>query len=173
MPVNYVNKPDCVIMGVDPGLATTGIGILNRKKGIINPLYWGVIKTTANTPHSQRLLIIYEQLRVLINTYSVQEVVVESVFFNKNVKTALMIGETKGIIQLAAESSSLPVRSYTPLQMKLAIVGAGRATKKQVQEILKQNLKLKELPQPDDAADALGIAFCHLLMTRLDNFNDI
>ncbi len=173
MPVNNVNKPDCIIMGVDPGLATTGVGILSRKNGVINPLYWGVIKTTVSTPHSRRLLIIYEQLKVLINTYSVQEVIVESVFFNKNVKTALLIGETKGIIQLAAESLSLPVCTYTPLQMKLAIVGAGRATKKQVQEILKQNLKLNELPKPDDAADALGIAFCHLLMTRLSNLNDI
>lgn len=173
MPVNYVNKPDRIIMGVDPGLATTGIGILSRKNGVINPLYWGVIKTTVNTPHPRRLLIIYEQLKVFLSTYSVQEVAVESVFFNKNVKTALLIGETRGIILLAAESLGLSIHSYAPLQMKLAVVGAGRATKKQVQEIIKQNLKLNELPKPDDAADALGIALCHLLMTRLSNINDI
>lgn len=160
-------------MGIDPGLATTGIGIISRKKGYVSPLFWGVIKTAADLPHARRLLNIYEQLKAYLITYSVQEIAVESVFFNKNTKTALLIGETRGIIFLAAESLGLTIASYTPLQMKLAIVGVGRATKKQVQEIIKQNLKLNELPKPDDAADALGIAFCHLLMTRLNNYDDI
>ncbi len=158
-----------IVLGIDPGLATTGYGVIksyNRKLELIN---FGCLLTKSGIPLSARLLTISQQTKQLILTYKPDIVVIEEIFFCKNVKTALQVGHVRGVIMLAAVEANCPVMEYTPLQVKQALTGFGRADKKQIQEMVKIFLNLKTIPKPDDAADALAITICHVHSSKLNH----
>jgi crossover junction endodeoxyribonuclease RuvC len=150
------------VMGVDPGLAITGYGIIDSVKSKMNNLCHGAIRTKPDLPIQERLRIIYEELTEIIKTHSPDAVAVEELFFNRNVNSAFAVGMARGVVLLSAEMSSIPIGSYTPLQVKQSIVGYGRATKNQIQQMVKVILGLPDIPKPVDAADALAIAICHV-----------
>ena len=149
-----------LILGLDPGLATTGWGIVKKEKNCILHVAHGTITTGTSHEFAERLKEIHEQINKIIKKYKPQTVAVEDIFFCKNVKTALKVGQARGVILLTAMLNKLPVHEYTPLQVKQAATSYGRADKKQVQEMVKVLLQLKSVPKPDDAADALAIAIC-------------
>ena len=150
-----------VILGIDPGLACTGFGILeiegNRQKHIEH----GVISTEAGQPRGLRLTTIYNTLDGIIHRFKPTEAGLESLFFAKNTKTAFAVAEARGVIQMCLSIRDVPCTEYTPLQVKQAVVGGGRAEKRQIQHMIKMIFRLSEIPKPDDAADALAIALCH------------
>ncbi len=150
-----------LILGVDPGTAITGFGLVKEQGGRLKTEGYGVIRTKADCPLSDRLKQIYEQITTLVSQYQPAVMVVEELFFNKNTKTALAVGQARGVILLAAANQGLEIAEYTPLQVKMAVAGYGRADKNQVQEMVRILLKLKAIPKPDDAADALAIAICY------------
>lgn len=150
-----------LILGIDPGTATTGYGIVELKGNKYASVAFGVIKTSPDLPLENRLFLIHREIERLIKTYRPSEVAIEELFFNKNVRTALAVGHARGVILLAASQQATPVFEYTPLQVKQGVVGYGRAEKKQVQFMVKTILGLDKMPKPDDAADALAIAICH------------
>lgn len=149
------------ILGIDPGTATTGWGIIEKSNRIFTYRDAGIIATPAGLPMEKRLGIIFSDLETLIDRYHPQAFVIENLFFNTNAKTALLVGQARGVAILAAERNAVPVFSYTPLQVKLAITGYGRADKRQMQKMVQSLLKLPAIPKPDDAADALAIALTH------------
>lgn len=149
------------IIGIDPGTATTGFGIIDIKGTAMELVAAGVITTPSNRPLEKRLLTIYSEIDQLIKQYRPKQVVVELLYFAKNVTTAMSVSHARGITLLAAAQAKLPVYEYTPLQVKQAITGHGQAGKYEVQTMVKKLLQLKELPKPDDAADALATAICH------------
>lgn len=155
-----------IVIGVDPGLATVGFGVLHSDKGKISPVSYGCIRTSADKETPQRLLEIFDEITVLFNKYRPQAIAVEKLFFCKNVTNGLSVSEARGVIFLAAQQHNIPVHEYTPNQVKQAITGSGRAQKKQMQEMIKRLLDLDEIPEPDDAADGLSIALCHLNLYR-------
>ena len=142
----------------DPGLATTGWGVVTGTKSHPELVEYGVIKTPAGLAHEQRLTLIHKSLFDLIKKYKPTKVAVEQLFFYKNVKTASKVGEARGVLLLAIAQSRLPLVEMTPLQVKQALTSYGRADKQQVQKMVKLVLRLKQIPKPDDAADALAIA---------------
>ena len=150
-----------LVLGVDPGIAITGYGLVRRTGHHLENLAFGTVRTPAGTPLPVRLLSLYRELRQLIVDYQPEAVAVEELFFCKNARTAMIVGQARGVILLAAADAGLAVAEYTPLQVKQAVVGYGRAEKRQVQEMVRILLALRELPKPDDAADALAIAICH------------
>lgn len=150
-----------IILGIDPGTAITGYGVVNYTGNHFRMLAYGVISTAKDTEPAGRLNEIYEGVIRLFAMYKPDYMAIEELFFNKNVKTALQVGQARGVALLAAERQGLPIFEYTPLQVKQAVVGYGRAEKKQVQFMVKAILNLQEIPRPDDAADALAIAICH------------
>ena len=150
-----------IIMGIDPGFAITGYGIVKYEGNKFSPLDYGAVVTKAGTPFAQRLLQLDAELSVIIGKYKPEAISVEELFFNKNVKTAIMTAHGRGIALLAAAKSGAEVFEYTPLQVKQAVVGYGRAEKAQVQQMVKVILNLPCIPKPDDVADALAIAVCH------------
>ncbi|MGE5557932.1 MAG: crossover junction endodeoxyribonuclease RuvC [Bacillota bacterium] len=150
-----------VILGIDPGTATTGFGIIEKKGSSYAIVNYGVIKTSADLQLKDRLLLIYQDLCKLIAVYHPDSCAIEELFFNKNTRTALNVGQARGVALLAMAETGLPVGEYTPLQVKQAIVGYGRADKHQVQYMVKLLLNMTGLPKPDDAADALAVALCH------------
>ena len=158
-----------IILGIDPGIANTGYGVVQSTTNRVQPLHFGNIKTSPKTLSEQRLKLIYDTIIALIAQFSVESVVLEDVFFNKNVNSAIVVGEVKGIIKLAAANTDSSVETYTPLQVKQAVTGYGKATKMQVQKMVQALLSLKELPQPDHAADALAIAICHARSYKMIN----
>ncbi len=149
------------ILGIDPGLATIGFGILDENKGKLLHLRHGVITSPAGMPLPERLLGIGEDLLALIKAFSPHVVAVEELFFCKNVTTGLTVAHGRGVILMSAAQQNLPVFEYKPMQIKQAVVGYGGAEKKQVMEMTKQLLRLEAVPRPDDAADALAVAICH------------
>jgi len=152
-----------VVLGIDPGIATLGWGIINRTERADYKIEaYGCIKTDKRTLFSRRLEEIHKKLSKIIKKYEPDIAAIEQLFFVKNVKTAISVAEARGVAILAAAEANLPVAEYTPLQVKQSLVGYGRAEKKQMQKMLKILLGLKDIPQPDDAADALAIALCHL-----------
>jgi len=151
-----------VVRGIDPGTATMGYGLVQCGGESLQAIDYGVLTTSADVPLDKRLRILYQGLTGLIQRYRPQEVVVEELFFSRNSQSALAVGQARGVAILAAANSGLPVSEYTPLQVKQAIVGYGRATKDQMQQMVMMLLGLDAVPQPDDAADALAIAICHL-----------
>lgn len=153
------HKP-VIILGIDPGVAITGYGIIKKQGQKLSLLDYGCIFTEATTPNNQRLNIIHQQLKKIIRKYKPKVTAVEELFFCKNVKTALKVGQARGVILLTAVSHNLPTHEFTPLQVKQAITGYGRADKKQIQKMVQVLLNLKKIPKPDDAADALAIAIC-------------
>jgi crossover junction endodeoxyribonuclease RuvC len=150
------------ILGIDPGIALVGFGIVDvgPRGGIVAGKY-GHISTESGTPVSDRLKILYDDTCTIIREYRPDVVAYEELFFNKNVKTAILASHARGVLILAAVNCGVPVAEYTPLQVKQAVVGYGRASKQQVQIMVTKLLRLKEVPKPDDTADALAVAICH------------
>lgn len=149
------------IIGIDPGIAIVGFGILDKTGNQLQPVQYGSIQTEAGLPVSLRLRQIFEATQSLLSTYQPEELAIEKLFFNKNVTTAFSVAQARGVLMLAAELAGIPVYEYTPLQVKQAVTGYGAAEKKQIQEMTRLLLKLKQVPKPDDVADALGIAITH------------
>jgi crossover junction endodeoxyribonuclease RuvC len=149
-----------IVLGIDPGIADTGYGFVQVNGSSLKCLAYGSIKTKADDELSVRLLVLYQELLKLIKKYKPQEAAVEQLFFNKNVRTALIVGQARGVALLALSKSGLVIRDFTPGQVKQAVAAYGQASKKQVQKMVKLILALKELPTPDDAADALAVAIC-------------
>jgi crossover junction endodeoxyribonuclease RuvC len=150
-----------IIMGIDPGFAITGFGIVKYEGNKFSPIEYGAVTTKAGEPFAQRLLTIDKEISFIIERFDPNEISVEELFFNKNIKTAIMAAHGRGIALAAGARSGKPVFEYTPLQVKQAVVGYGRAEKAQVQQMVKAILNLPEIPKPDDVADALAIAVCH------------
>ena len=150
-----------IILGIDPGTAITGFGIIKSEGNRSTPVKYGVIRTNKTYDLAGRLHKIYERIIMIAKEYKPVEVAVEQLFFNKNAKTALSVGHARGVVLLAAYKLGLRVSEYTPLQVKQAVVGYGRADKMQVQKMVKNILGLEDIPKPDDAADALAVAICH------------
>jgi len=150
-----------LIMGIDPGTAITGYGVIEVKNNNLAPKEFGCVRTNVKHALEARLAKIYEELIEIMQRNKLNFVVVEQIFFNKNTRTAMAVGQARGVALLAAAHSKIPVVEYTPLQVKQALVGYGRAYKVQVQDMVRILLNLEEIPQPDDVADALGLAICH------------
>jgi len=150
-----------IILGIDPGVATIGFGVLRAERGKNTLIQYGVISTPAGIPLSQRLLQISQDMEQLISQFKPDEIAVEELFFSKNITTGIAVAHGRGVILLAAEKMGVPVFEYTPMQVKQAVVGYGAAQKRQVMLMTQRLLGMKEVPKPDDAADALAIAICH------------
>ena len=149
------------IIGIDPGYAIMGWGILDLKGNKFSVVDYGSITTDAGVDAAKRLQHIYTELGAIIAKYEPEEAAIEELFFNNNAKTVILVGEARGIAVLACANAGLEISEYTPLQIKQALVGYGRADKKQVQAMVKAILNLKEVPRPDDTADAVAAAICH------------
>ena len=149
------------IIGIDPGYAIMGLGILDLKGNKFSVVDYGSITTDAGVEAAKRLQHIYAELGAIIAKYQPEEAAIEELFFNNNAKTVILVGEARGIAVLACANAGLEISEYTPLQIKQALVGYGRADKKQVQAMVKAILNLKEVPKPDDTADAVAAAICH------------
>ncbi len=150
-----------IILGIDPGIAIMGYGIISYEGNSFNVISYGAIKTPSSMTTDLRLKEIYEDLNQIIETYRPQAVAIEELFFNTNAKTAILVGQARGVAVLSAATQNIPVYEYTPLQVKQGVVGYGRAEKSQVQQMVKALLNLEKVPKPDDVADALGVAICH------------
>ncbi len=148
-------------IGIDPGTATTGFGLVTEKEGKLLFVDHGVIRTSPKDNAQERLRKIYCAMKKLIADFKPDAVAVEKLFFGANVKSAMAVGQARGIILLTAAEQRVPIAEYTPLEVKMAITGYGRADKKQIQQMVKTLLGLSFIPKPDDAADALAIAICH------------
>ncbi|AIQ14064.1 crossover junction endodeoxyribonuclease RuvC [Paenibacillus durus] len=149
------------ILGIDPGIAIVGFGFIDKNGSKLTPVQYGCIQTEAHTPEEERLLHVYEGMLQLIDRYKPDAVALEKLFFNRNVTTAMSVGQARGVLVLTAVQRGLHVAEYTPMQVKQAIVGYGKAEKRQVQEMVRMYLKLSAIPKPDDVADALAVAVCH------------
>ena len=148
-------------MGIDPGVATIGFGLVRVERGTNTLLQYGVITTPAGIPLSQRLLQISRDMDELLERFKPDEMAVEELFFTKNITTGISVAHGRGIILLAAEKAGVPIYEYTPMQVKQAVAGYGGAQKRQVMLMTQRLLGMKEVPKPDDAADALALAICH------------
>ncbi len=149
-----------IIIGIDPGTATTGYGVIKMEKADPQCVSYGLIETSPSLAASERLKIINNELNKLIKKYRPQAIAVENLFFFKNLKTAMPVSQARGVILMTAAKKKIPIYEFTPLQVKMTMTGYGKAEKKQIQKIVKILLDLKEIPKPDDAADALAIAIC-------------
>ena len=150
-----------VILGIDPGLATVGFGVIDYLRSCFKVIEYGAVLTGAGVPLEKRLNEIFDGVTELCKTYKPDAVSIEELFFNDNRKTAVTVCEARGVILLAAHKCGVPIFEYTPLQVKQAVTGYGRAEKQQVQYMVTNILKLREVPKPDDTADALAMAICH------------
>jgi len=154
------NTKSKIILGIDPGIADTGFGLIMNDGNKFKCLDYGSIKTPANTNLLERLETLSDKLDEVIKKYNPDYVAVEQLFFCKNVKTALVVGQARGVTLLTIKQNKIPIFEFTPLQVKQAVSAYGKASKLQVQKMVKLILNLSELPKPDDAADALAIAIC-------------
>lgn len=152
------------ILGIDPGYAIIGWGLLNYERGRFSTLDFGAVTTEAGTPFVQRLQQIYTDLSLILAKHQPQEMAIEKLYFQNNQKTAIEVAEARGVILLAAQNAGVPIYEYTPLQVKSAVTGFGQAQKAQVMEMTRRLLRLQQVPKPDDTADALAIAICHAQM---------
>ncbi|MDD3925751.1 MAG: crossover junction endodeoxyribonuclease RuvC [bacterium] len=151
-----------IVLGIDPGTAITGYAFIEERGQTLRALDYGAVITAAGEDPALRLLAIYRELSDKIAAFQPHEAAVEELFFCRNVTTAIAVGQARGVAVLAAANAGLPVAEYTPLQVKQAVVGYGRASKEQVQFMIKSIFGLKEIPKPDDVADAMAIAVCHI-----------
>ncbi len=149
------------ILGIDPGYAIVGWGLIECQGNHFTTLNYGAITTDAGVEFTRRLEEIYNDMTTLLETYRPDALAIEKLFFNTNTTTAIMVAEARGCILLAARKAGVPVYEYTPLQVKQAVTGYGRAEKRQIQEMTKVLLNLTAVPKPDDTADALALAICH------------
>ena len=152
-----------LVLGIDPGTATTGYGLVHsREDGSLESIAYGTIQTPAGMAAHQRLSMLFRQLNDLLLLHRPDSCAVEKLFFQRNISTAIAVGQARGVVMLAISEAELGVAEYTPNEVKLAVAGYGKAGKKQVQEMVRVLLELPEIPKPDDAADALAIAITHL-----------
>lgn len=149
------------ILGIDPGIATIGFGLIEADRGQATMLHYGAITTPAGLPLSKRLYQISQDMESLIAQLKPDVIAVEELFFNTNITTGIAVAHGRGVLLLEAERAGIPLFEYTPSQVKLAVVGYGKAEKRQMMEMTRMLLKLSVVPRPDDAADALAIALCH------------
>lgn len=157
------------VLGIDPGIALVGFGFVDKVGHRVIPVQYGCIETEAITAPEMRLLQIYQVVEQLLDKYAPDALSIEKLFFNRNVTNAFSVGQARGVIILAAAQRGIAVAEYTPIQVKQAIVGYGKAEKKQVQEMVRLFLKLHEKPKPDDVADALAVAICHAHSSGLND----
>ena len=159
------------ILGIDPGYAIVGYGVIDYSGGKYQAVDFGAITTDADMPFPQRLQYIYNELVAVIIRNDPDEMAIERLYFQNNQKTAIAVAEARGVILLAAQMNNIPINEYTPLQVKSAVTGYGQAKKPQVMEMTRRLLKLEKVPKPDDTADALAMAICHAQSsgTRLRN----
>ena len=150
-----------IVLGIDPGVATIGFGVIRAERQKNTLLRYGVITTPPGIPLSRRLLQISDDMEELIHAFHPDEMAVEELFFTKNITTGIAVAHGRGVILLSAEKLGVPIFEYTPMQVKQAVAGYGGAQKLQVMKMTQRLLKMKHLPRPDDAADALAIAICH------------
>lgn len=156
------------IIGVDPGIGRLGWGVLDKEKGKLTVIAYGCIQTKVNDQLAQRLVILYAKLQELLDKFHPDEMAIEELFFSKNVKTAFAVGQARGVVLLAAAQKHLTASTYTPSAVKSAVVGYGKADKKQIGHMVKLTLKLSRVPTPDDTADALAIALTHAYTKKYD-----
>ena len=150
------------VLGIDPGTATTGYGVVESAGSSLHAIEFGVVRTESVAPFAERLVDIYRELSEVIRRTKPDAVSIEKLFFNTNVTSAISVGQARGVAALAAAHAGLEVSEFGPLEVKEAVVGYGRADKSQVQEMVRVLLGLDDLPRPDDAADGLAIAICRL-----------
>jgi len=150
-----------LIIGIDPGTAITGYGIIHYLGNKFRPVDYNCIRTSSKLPLSERLHILYSEISEILRFYRPEHFAVETLFFNKNTRTAMAVGQARGVVLLAAAHCGLKVYEYTPLQVKQAVAGNGRADKTQIQFMVKTILNLPATPRPDDIADALAVGICH------------
>ncbi len=155
------------IVGIDPGIGRTGWGVIEIQNSKFKSQNFGCIETEVNGKIEERLLDVYQQLQEIINRENPDVLAIEELFFNTNAKTALIVGQARGVVLLAACQAKLPVAIYTPLQVKMALTGYGRAEKTQIGQMVKTLLKLEIIPKPDDVADALAIALTHAFSMKM------
>ena len=148
------------ILGIDPGYAIVGYGIVDYQKNCFNVVGYGAITTKAKTPFEDRLSVIYEDMLEILKKYKPDRLSIEKLYFNTNSTTAIDVAQARGVIVLAAKQMGVKINEYTPLQVKQAVTGYGRAEKHQIMEMVKNLLCLKTVPKPDDTADALAVAIC-------------
>ena len=156
------------VMGIDPGSSCTGYGIIEEIKSSLKVVHWGSVRSKSRQPFPQRLKFIYDELCMVIRKFDPDEVAIEDMFFATNVKSALKLGQTRGVAVLSAVNEEKPIFEYSPLEVKQSVVGYGRAEKFQVQDMVTSILKLKEKPEPLDASDALAVAICHIHSTTVN-----
>lgn len=149
------------ILGIDPGIAIVGFGLIELNRGSVRMLQYGAVTTEAGLPLATRLVQIENDMTALIAQLKPDEIAIEELFFSKNITTGIAVAHGRGVILCTAERLGVPIFEYTPMQVKQAVAGYGLADKKQVMDMTKRLLKLKAVPKPDDAADALAIAICH------------
>lgn len=158
-----------LVIGIDPGTALTGYGLIREEQnGNLIVVDYGVVKTPAKMPMAQRLLHIYQELRQIVLLHKPDYGAVEKLFFQKNVRTAISVGQGRGVAILALAEAEIPVAEYTPLEIKQTVAGYGSAEKAQMQYMVQAILALDETPKPDDAADALAVAICHIHNARFE-----
>ena len=158
------------ILGIDPGIARCGWAVIEYQKSKFNVLKYGCIETSPQKDVPTRLSEIYREVTKIIKVYSPDNLSIEELFFNTNAKTAFVVGQARGVVLLAASQHKLQISIYTPLQVKIALTGYGRAEKEQVGKMVKALLLLKEIPKPDDTADALAAAITHAFSSKLSKF---
>jgi crossover junction endodeoxyribonuclease RuvC len=149
------------VLGLDPGLAITGYGLVESEGQRLQPLAYGVVRTPARTPTAERLVLLHDELSQLLARYRPEVAAVEELFLDTNARTAMQVGQARGVLLLTLAQAGIPVAEYTPMQIKQAITGYGGADKHQVQQMIALLLNLAAIPTPDDAADALAISVCH------------
>ena len=161
-----------LVLGLDPGLATTGYGVIEGDGRELWHIAHGVIRTAAKQPMAQRLIDLHQKLGELIGQFHPDAAAVEDLFFATNARTAMSVGQARGVLLLTLAQAGLPVFEYTPLQIKQAVTGYGQADKNQVQQMVRILLHLEELPRPDDAADALAVSICHHHSAQMQSLLD-
>jgi len=160
-----------LVLGIDPGIAITGYGLIQTgERSDYQCIDYGVIRTESGIPDPDRLAFLYKELKDLLRQYQVDSSAVEKLFFQKNVRTAFSVGQARGVTLLALAQSKLPISEYTPNEIKQTVCGYGNAGKAQVQRMVQALLHLADLPKPDDAADALAVAICHINHQSFNNF---
>ena len=162
-----------LVLGIDPGIATTGYGVVGEDdRGEVVLVAYGAIETQPGAPMPERLQHLYNEVTAVFHQYQPESVAVEQLFFGRNVTTAIMVGQARGVALLAAAQAGLQVYEYKPAEVKQALSGYGKADKRQMQEMVRMVLHLDHIPRPDDAADAVAIAVCHLHSARLRRLAD-
>lgn len=159
-----------LVIGIDPGTATTGYGLVRDTAQGLEVVDFGAILTPAGLPQEQRLVLLHDELRKILLLHRPESAAVEKLFFSRNVTTAIAVGQARGVVLLSLAQAGLAVGEYTPMEVKQAVAGYGGADKNQVQQMVRALLNLQCVPRPDDAADALAVAICHLHSHRLNQY---